>query len=35
MPETVLIEDDEESVQNSLAGVMGDEGYERCVGAAD
>jgi hypothetical protein len=28
MPETVLIEDDEESVQNSLAGAMGGEGYE-------
>jgi hypothetical protein len=28
MPETVLLEDDEESVQNSLAGAMGDEGYE-------
>ena len=28
MPETILIVDDEESVQNSLAGVMRDEGYE-------
>ena len=34
MPETVLIEDDEESVQNSLAGVMGEEGYEVVIVAS-
>ena len=28
MPETILIVDDEESVRNSLADVMRDEGYE-------
>ena len=34
MPESVLIEDDEESVQNSLAGVMGEEGYEVVIVAS-
>jgi CheY-like chemotaxis protein len=28
MPETILVVDDEETVQNRLAGVMRDEGYD-------
>ncbi len=34
MPETILIVDDEESVRNSLAGVMRDEGYEVVIAAS-
>ncbi len=34
MPETILIVDDEESVRNSLAGVMRDEGYEVVTAAS-
>jgi PII-like signaling protein len=34
MPETILIVDDEESVRNSLAGVMRDEGYKVVTAAS-